>query len=139
VLPASVTMRQTRVRYRQCLAADTARGRTMNRVDEIIAELLASTGALGVWLLGRMVVVDNQHQNEVLAGAVKDSSIKPPMKLMIESETYFDFIDRQIFAKRIGEATLLFIFDDKSSLGLIRLRLRQAEEMMRQALAARPS
>ena len=108
-------------------------------VDEIVADLLASTNALGVWLLGRMVVVDNQHQNEVLAGAVGDSSVKPPLKLMIESEAYFDFVDRQIFATRIGGATLLFIFNDRSSWGLIRLRVRQAEETIRQALAARQS
>jgi hypothetical protein len=109
----------------------------MTRVDEIIAELLTNTAALGVWLFGRMVVANNQHQSEMLAGAVKDSSIKPPMKLVVESETYFDFVDRQIFADRIGEATLLFIFDDRSSLGLIRLRVRQAKEAIEQALAAR--
>lgn len=89
-----------------------------------------------------MVVVDcaiNQHQNEQLAGAVRDSSVKPPLKLMIEREAYFDFVDRQIFATRIGGATLLFIFDDKSSLGIIKLRVRQAEETIRQALAAHQS
>src|SRR3954471_19692419 len=104
----------------------------MNRVDEIIAELLTNSAALGVWLLGRMVVVNNQHQNEVLAGAVKEASIKPPMKLLIESETYFDFLDRQIFADRIGEASLVFVFDDRSSLGLIRLRVRQTREAIEQ-------
>jgi hypothetical protein len=110
---------------------------TMNRVDEIVAELLANTGALGVWLLGAMVVANNQHQNEVLAGAVKDPSIKPPMKILVGSETYFDFVERQIFAEPIGQATLVFVFDDRSSLGLIRLRVRNAKDAIARGLAAR--
>ncbi len=87
----------------------------MSRMDELVAELLGNTGALGVWLLGTMVIAHNQHQNEVLAGAVKDPSIKPPMKVLVESETYFDFVERQIFAEPIGRATLVFVFDDTAS------------------------
>lgn len=109
----------------------------MNSVDEIVAELLANTGALGVWLLGAMLVADNQHQNEVLAGAVQDPSIKRPMKLMVEGETYFDFVEWQLFAQPIGKATLVFVFNDRSSLGLIRLRVRNAKEAIERALAGR--
>lgn len=50
----------------------------MNVVDEIIAKLLLDTNALGVWLLGPMMIANNQYQNEVLAAAVTDSSIEPP-------------------------------------------------------------
>ncbi len=103
-------------------------------MDEIIGELLANTGALGVWLLGPMIVSNNQHQNEVLAGAVKDPSIKPPMKVLLEGETYLDLVERQIFATRVGSAVLVFVFDDRSSLGLIRLRVRNAQEALERAL-----
>lgn len=110
----------------------------MNRVDEIIAELLRDTNALGVWLLGAMVVENNQHRNEVIGGASKDATFKPPMKVLIESETYFDFVQTQVFAEPIGGATLVFLFDDRSSLGLIRLRVRHAKDAIKLALAARP-
>ena len=86
-------------------------------MDQIVAGLLGNTGALGVWLLGRTVIAHNQHQNEVLAGAVKDPSIKPPVNILVESETYFDFAERQIFAEPIGRATVVFVFDDRSSRG----------------------
>lgn len=109
----------------------------MNRVDEIVSELLTSTAALGVWLLGGKVVVNNQPRNEVLAGAVKDSSVKPPLNLFIQGETHADFADWQLFADRIGAASLVVVFDDRSSLGLIRLRVRQAKQAIEQALADR--
>lgn len=109
----------------------------MSWVDEIVAELLANTGALGVWLLSAMLVADNQHQNEVLAGAVQDPSIKRPTKLMVEGETYLDFVEWQLFAQPIGNATLVFVFNDRSSLGLIRLRVRNAKEAIERALATR--
>lgn len=106
-------------------------------MDEIFTDLLGTTGALGVWLLGTSVVADNEHKNEILAGAVKDPSIKPPMKALVESEMYFDFVEMQIFAAPIGRATLVFVFDDRSSLGLIRLRVRHAKDAIERALAAR--
>lgn len=109
----------------------------MNHVDELVAELLTNTGALGVWLLGRMEVANNQLQNQVIASAVKDSSISPPLKVMIEGETYFDFVDRQIFADRVVGTTLVFVFDDRSSLALIKLRVRHAREAIEHALATR--
>lgn len=77
-------------------------------MDEIVAELLANTGALGVWLVGAMLVADNQHQNEVLAGAAHDPSIKRPTKLMVEGETYFDFVEwRSRSAKRHSSSCLM--------------------------------
>lgn len=103
-------------------------------MDEIVAELLANTNARGVWLFGRMVIVDNQYQNEILAAAVKDSSTKPPLKLVVHGETSLDFVDWQLFAEPIGRATLVFIFDDTSSLGLIRLRVRDAKDAIQRAL-----
>lgn len=110
----------------------------MSRVDELVAELLTNTGALGVWLLGSTVVQDNQPRNQVLAAAVKgDSAVKPPAKIVVEAETYFDFIDWQLYAERIGGATLVFIFDDRSSLGLIRLRVRHAKDAIKRALDTR--
>lgn len=59
------------------------------------------------------------------------------MKLMVEGETYFDFVEWQLFAQLIGKATLVFVFNDRSSLGLIRLRVRNAKEALECALAAR--
>ena len=106
-------------------------------MDEIVADLLSNTDALGVWLLGDPVVQDNQPRNQVLAAAVKDASIKPPAKVVVDAETYLDFVDWQLFAEPIGKATLVFIFDDRSSLGLIRLRVRQAKDAIRRALGTR--
>lgn len=40
-------------------------------------------------------------------------------------------------AQPIGKATLVFVFNDRSSLGLIRLRVRNAKEAIERALAAR--
>ncbi|MGE5186244.1 MAG: hypothetical protein ACM31C_29520 [Acidobacteriota bacterium] len=104
-------------------------------MDDIVAELLATTGALGVWVLGAMVVANNEQHNEVLAAAAKDPSIRPPMKVLLESEAYFDFVDRQIFAAPLSSAILVIAFDDRSSLGLIRLRVRHAKEAIERALA----
>jgi len=103
----------------------------MDRVDEIVAELLRDTNALGVWLLGAIVIADNQQHNEVIAFAVADPSIKPPMKVLIESETYFDFVRTQLFAEPIGRAALVFVFDDRSSLGLVRLRIHHARDAIK--------
>lgn len=111
----------------------------MTAVEEIVAELLASTNALGVWLLGAMVVENNQQHNKVLARAVRDPSVKPPLKVFIEGETYFDFGQTQMVAEPIGRATLVLVFDDQSSLGLVRLRLRHARDAIKLALAAHPS
>lgn len=105
-------------------------------MDEALTKLLLDANALGVWVFGPMVVSDNQYQNEVLASAVKDPSTKPPVKLMIQSETYLDFVDWQIFAWPIGTATLVVLFDEQSSLGLIRLRARNARAAIERALAA---
>ncbi len=101
-------------------------------MDEIIAALLADTYALGVWLLGSSA--NKMHHGEVLAGTVKDPSIKPPRMVFVESETYLDFEDPRIFAQPIGPVTLLFVFDDESSLGLIRLRVRNAREALEREL-----
>jgi predicted regulator of Ras-like GTPase activity (Roadblock/LC7/MglB family) len=143
----------------------------MTVVDEIIAKLLLDTNALGVWLLGPMPIANHQYQNDVpaaavkdssikpalkvvvesetylvasnqdqsdvLAAAVKSSSIKPPLKVVVESEAYLDFVDRRIFALPIGPAVLVVVFDEQSSLGLIRLRVRRAREAIVAALAAR--
>jgi hypothetical protein len=104
---------------------------------ELLADLLGNTGALGVWLLGPGVVVDNQHHAEVIAGAVKQPSVKPPVMVWIEGETHIDFGERQVFAQRIGAATLVVVFDDGASLGLIRLRVRHARDAIERALAER--
>jgi len=104
-------------------------------MHEALTKLLLDANALGVWVFGPMVILDNQYQNEVLGSAVKDPSIKPPTKLMIQSETYLDFGDWQVFAWPIGTATLVVVFDDQSSLGLIRLRARIARPAIERALA----
>ncbi len=101
-------------------------------MDEIIGALLTDTYALGVWLLGSNA--NKMHHGDVLAAAVTDPSLKPPRTVFVESETYFDFEDRRIFAQPIGPATLVFVFDDRSSLGLIRLRVRTAREALEREL-----
>lgn len=107
----------------------------MTIVDEIIAELLHNTAARGVFLLGGIAITDNQQRNVVLARAVSEPSIKPPARIMIESETYLDIDERQIFADRIGSATLVIVFDGRSSHGLVRLRVRHARDAIARALA----
>jgi hypothetical protein len=99
----------------------------MNSVDEIIAELQAKGAALGVWLFG---------PGGVISGAVKDPSIKAPMDFKIKGVTYFDFGERQIWAEPIGQTntTLVLLFDNRPSLGFIRLRLRHAEKAIKEAL-----
>lgn len=104
-------------------------------MDELVAQLLESTAARGVWLLGGMVVRDNEHRNVVLAGATTDPSLEPPTRIMIEGEIYLAIDGRQIFAELIGGATLVIVFDDRSSHGLIRLRVRHAREAIARAIA----
>jgi len=109
----------------------------MMLVDEIIATLRLNTNALGVWLLGPMVIANNQYQNDVLAAAVENSSIKPPLNAVVTSETQLDFEDRGIYAMPIGPAILVVVFDEQSSMGLIRLRVRHVMKAIEAALAAR--
>jgi hypothetical protein len=109
----------------------------MSRLEEIVAELLDSTKALGVWLLGGRIVEDNQGRDDLLAGAVSDPSAMPPTTVRIEGETWLEFVDRQIFAERVGRATLVIVFDGHTSVGLIRLRIRQAKDAIESALATR--
>jgi hypothetical protein len=109
----------------------------MLRVEEIIGGLLASTAARGVWFLGGTVIRDNRPQNEVIASAAHDDSVTAPVIAKVETEMYFDFREWKLFAYRIGAATLVFVFDDGSSLGLIRLRVRQESEAIKTALSLR--
>lgn len=51
----------------------------MNRVDEIMAELLAKAAALGVWLFG--------PNGDVISGAVKDLSVETPKTVSITGVT----------------------------------------------------
>ena len=104
-------------------------------MDEIVEQLLRETAALGVWLLGEMTVTNNRQHNVVLAGAVREPSIKPPDRIMLESETYLEIDGRQLHAVRIGRATLVILFDDRSSFGLIRLRVRHAKDAIVRAVA----
>lgn len=104
-------------------------------MDEALTKLLLDANALGVWVFGPMVVSDNQYKNDVLGRAVRDPSTRPPVKLMIQSETYLDFGDWQVFAWPVGTATLVVVFDEQSSLGLIRLRARNARPAIERALA----
>lgn len=90
-------------------------------VDETMAELLAKTAALGVWLFG--------PRGDVIAGAVKDSSIEAPMAVSITGVTYFG--ERHIYAEPLGSKILVFMFDDRPSLGLIRLGVRKAANVGR--------
>lgn len=114
------------------------------RIDEILDELLVSTGALAVWLLGTATIVDNQLQNPVLAGAVQDPSITPPAKVFVANDFVAnDFFgepsdDRSLFAQPIGRAIVVVIFDDRSSLGLVRLRIRRSTGAIEAALARLP-
>jgi hypothetical protein len=98
-------------------------------VEEIVSKLLADTAALGVWLLG--------DQSEMLTSAVQDDSIKPPIKAVVGGETYLEFVDTQIFAIPLEGATLVILFNDRSSLGLIRLRVIRVKAAIQQALAQR--
>jgi hypothetical protein len=100
----------------------------MNIVDTIMAELLAGASALGAWLIG--------PKGDVISGAVTEPSIKPPMMVMIAGTTFIDLGDRQLYAEPLGktQTTLVLLFDNRPSLGLIRLRLRQAEKAIRQEL-----
>lgn len=82
-----------------------------------------------------MVITDNLQHNVVLAGAATDPSIKAPVRIMIESERYLAIDERQIFAERIGSATLVIVFDDRSSHGLVRLRARHARDAIARAIA----
>lgn len=111
----------------------------MARMDEIVAELLADSGALGVWLIGATAIAKQPHPSGVLAAAVTDASIASPAQVCVEGETFFAFGDRKIFAEPIGGATLVIVFDDRSSLGLIRIRVRNAKQAIERALAARCS
>jgi hypothetical protein len=100
----------------------------MNRVDDIMAALLAEPAALGGWLFG--------PKGDVISGAVKEPSLEPPISCLVAGETYFDLGDRQIYAKPIGQtnATLVLVFDQRASFGLITLRVRKVEEAIKQAL-----
>jgi hypothetical protein len=100
----------------------------MNRMDDIMAELLAEPAVLGVWLLG--------PKGDAISGAAKDPSIKAPISCLVAGETYFDLTDRQIYAKPIGQtnATLVLVLDHRASFGLITLRVRKAEEAIKQGL-----
>lgn len=82
-----------------------------------------------------MVVLGNDPQNVVLASAVTDPSILPPATITVESEIFGQHGDHQLFAERIGGVLLVVVFDERSSLGLIRLRVRRAREAIKQVLA----
>jgi hypothetical protein len=102
-------------------------------LDAIVAGLLADTAALGVWLLsGPKLDEPSEH---VLARAVREPSIQPPRITDIENEPLiFGVADHGAYAERIGAAVLVIAFDDRTSLGLIRLRARKAREAIATAV-----
>ena len=91
-----------------------------------MAELLAKAEALGVWLFG--------PNGDVISATVKDPSIKAPKAVSITGVTHFDFGDRYVYAELLGSKTLVFMFDHRPSLGLIRLGVRKAEKAIEEAL-----
>ena len=98
----------------------------MSIVQQIVEDLLGSTNALGVWLM---------KGDKVLAGAVKDPSITPP-RVHADSEIWIELAETQVFAEPLGGAMLVLVFDDKSSFGLIRLRVRHAKDAIKSELAS---
>ena len=107
-------------------------------LDGILATLRLDTNARGGWLLGPTAIRNNQHENEVLAAAVEDASIQSPRNVLVTSETHVDLVDRGIYAMPIGPAVLVVVFDERSSAGLVRLRVWRVKEPIARALAARP-
>jgi len=104
-------------------------------MDQIIARLLLDTGALGVWLLGPVTIDGNRDTCELLASAIADASIAPPVKVVVQSETYFDFGERKVFALPVGAATLVVVFSERTSLGVVRLRAIKAKVALQHVLA----
>lgn len=90
----------------------------------LVDELLASTSALGVWLLG--APAGNEGRSAMIAAAVQSPDITAPQQLIVNGEVYLGFADRKIFAQNLGGVVIVVVFDDRSSLGLIRLRVRNS-------------
>jgi hypothetical protein len=95
-------------------------------VDEIVAQLLFEAQAQGVWLL------KGEH---VFAAATADASVTPP-RVWVDGEAFIELNGVQLFASPIRGATLVVVFDKRSTLGLVRLRVKQAHKALENALWA---
>jgi hypothetical protein len=78
---------------------------------------------------------DNRDGCELLASAVRDASVAAPVKIVVQGETYFDFGERKIFALPVAAATLVVVFGERTSLGLVRLRAIKAKAALQRVLA----
>lgn len=87
-------------------------------MQRIVEDLLEDANVLGAW------VINGQHE---LAGAAKDPSIKTP-RAYADSEAWVEVGSTQVFLQPIGSVMLVVLFDSKSTLGLVRLRVKKAKE-----------
>ena len=96
-------------------------------MDEIVAHLLANTNALGVWLMKGVTAV---------ASATRDASVTMP-RVHVAGETAIELGDTHLFAFPIRGLTLVVVFKTfESSLGLVRLRVKQAQQAIETELEA---
>jgi hypothetical protein len=87
-------------------------------VQKIVEDLVQDANVLGAW------VINGQHE---LAGAAKDPSMKTP-RAYADSEAWVEVGSTQVFLQPVGSVMLVVLFDNGSSLGLVRLRVRKAKE-----------
>ena len=78
----------------------------------------------------------------MIAAAVSDATVNAPAHSVLASplnlsdiEGAFQGEESSIYLKRIGDATIVVAFDEQSSLGLVRLRVRNATAAIKSALA----
>ena len=65
-----------------------------------------------------------------------DVALTPPHVRFLESEAWIDLRGTQLFALPLRGSMLVIVFDDRTSYGLIRLRVRNAKAAIDSELAA---
>jgi len=98
-------------------------------LEAALASLLDDAAAEGVWVLRRTKLGDNEPFDDVIASALRELSIDPPRITKLESDPLMFGIDGLgVYAESIGASLLVISFAERTSLGLVRLRVRKARE-----------
>lgn len=86
----------------------------------IVEDLVEKSNALGAW------IVNGHHE---LAAATKDPSVPTP-RAYADGEAYLELGGMQVLVQPVGSVLLIVMFEKASSLGLVRLRVKQAKEAL---------
>jgi predicted regulator of Ras-like GTPase activity (Roadblock/LC7/MglB family) len=114
----------------------------VEEVEAICRQLLASSNALGVWLVDR----DGRTLARIAETEIDVELVMAACRHLLEHGEFHEFYDtlddeerklfRHVNVTLIGGgAVLAVVFDERSSLGLVRLRCHKAKHDLAKALA----